>query len=120
MVAVLLVLVLVVTGCGRRVTGPAVSSREEVRMAAVRSDTVLVRDTLKLTVTPAGDTVGRERVKLVYRRETVHDTVMIVRGDTMVIVERPVATRSWSDTVKEWMIGAVAGLALVGVWRLRR
>lgn len=113
-------LALAVASCGRHVTGTAISSREDVRMAVVRSDTVLVRDTLKLTVTPSGDTVGRERVRMVYRREVVRDTVMMVRCDTMVVVERPVATRSWGDAVKEWMIGAVAGLALVGLWRLRR
>lgn len=111
---------LVVASCGRQVTGPAVSSREEVRLAAVRSDTVVVRDTLTLTVTPAGDTVRRERTRVVYRREVVRDTVMMARGDTIVVRERAARSRSWRDTVKEWAVGAVAALVLMGMWRMRR
>jgi hypothetical protein len=78
-------------GCTRTLYLPAVSE-STTRAATVRTDTLYVRDSIR--VEPRGDTVYHTRERLVYRTAAVHDTLTVERVDTITVVPSDVDSDS--------------------------
>jgi hypothetical protein len=116
--------VVLMCGCTRTLYLPTVSE-SSVRAASVRTDTLYVRDSIR--VEPRGDTVYHTRERLVYRTATMHDTLVVERTDTVTVAtsaeaKNIVATKRSSNVWRTiaFVATAVAALLLLLLRYLRR
>lgn len=107
---------LLLTGCSPRVATESVRvSRDTVRVAVERVDTLKTGDTLRVFVHERGDTVTvwRDRVRWRTQVRETHDTVWASRTDTVTRVERVTVERP--RKMGDWMwpmaAGVMAGVA---------
>lgn len=118
--AAVFLLLLMAAGCRTTVyvPVPAVSLDSSYVVHGTR-DTVFIRDSV--AVTERGDTVVKERERIIYRTRSVADTVFSRRVDTVTVVASPEPVPHAAPSEPRWMMwGAVLAAAVFLIFLRRR
>lgn len=113
-------MLLVIAGCRTQVYVPVpAASHDSSYVARAVSDTVFIHDSV--AVSEHGDTVVKERMRIVYRTRQLNDTVFSCRVDTVTVAVPAQEEPDGGKAKPRWMMwGCLAGMALAGIFFGRR